>query len=239
MEVDYGYLGLYWDPQRNTQRKVWFFSGRLRHSRRVYREIAFDQSQSSFLVSHIHAFEFFGGVPQKVVPDNLKAAIVRASFENPLVNRAYRNLAQHYGFLISACPPGSPKLKGGVEGDVKYVKGNFLPLFKERQKQRGRTCGHVDELQEELERWNAEVCDTHTIQKVGRSPLEIFEQEELAALRPLPSSRWDPVIFKEASVGSRLAGAIPEGFLFRALWLDRGAGVGDGKLLHGAYLQPR
>jgi hypothetical protein len=202
MEVDYGYLGLYWDPQRNKQRKVWFFSGRLRHSRRVYREIAFDQSQSSFLVSHIHAFEFFGGVPQKVVPDNLKAAIVRASFENPLVNRAYRSLAQHYGFLISACPPGSPKLKGGVEGDVKYVKGNFLPLFKERQKQRGRTCGHVDELQEELERWNAEVCDTHTIQKVGRSPLEIFEQEELAVLRPLPSSRWDPVIFKEASVGA-------------------------------------
>jgi hypothetical protein len=202
MEVDYGYLGVFWDPQSRKERKVWFFSGRLRHSRRVYREISFDQSQSSFLCAHIHAFEFFGGVPQKVVPDNLKAAIVRASFESPLVNRAYRSLAEHYGFLISACPPGSPRLKGGVESDVKYLKSSFLPLFRESQKQRGRTLGHVEELKEELERWNAEVCDTHIVQKVGRSPLEIFEQEELAALKPLPASRWDPVLYKEASVGA-------------------------------------
>lgn len=202
MEVDYGYLGVYWDPQSGKQRKVWFFSARLRHSRRVYREISFDQNQGSFMISHIHAFEFFGGVPQKVVPDNLKAAIVRASFQSPLVNRAYRSLANHYGFLISACPPGSPELKGGVESDVKYVKRNFLPLFKERQKQRGRMPGHVDELKEELERWNLEVCDTHIVQKVGRSPLEIFEQEELTALGPLPACRWDPVLFKEATVGA-------------------------------------
>ena len=201
MEVDFGYLGTYWDSQNGKQRKVWFFSGRLRHSRRVYRQIAFDQSQGTFFRCHINAFEFFGGVTSKVVADNLKAAIVRASFENPLVNRAYRSLAEHYGFLISACPPASPELKGGVESDVKYVKRNFLPLFTERQKQRGQPVGRVDELSQELERWNAEVCDTHIVQKVGRSPLEIFEHEELAALRPLPPSRWDPVIFKEASVG--------------------------------------
>jgi transposase len=202
MEVDFGYLGMYWDPESGKQRKVWFFSGRLRHSRRVYRQIAFDQSQSTFFRCHINAFEFFGGVARKVVADNLKAAIVRASFENPLVNHAYRRLAEHYGFLISACPPASPELKGGVESDVKYVKRSFLPLYKERQKQRGQTVGRADELSEELARWNAEVCDTHIVQKVGsRSPLEIFEQEELAALRPLPASRWDPVIYKEASVG--------------------------------------
>jgi hypothetical protein len=91
--------------------------------------------------------------------------------------------------------------KGGVESDVKYVKRNFLPLFTQRLKQRGQTQGHADELAQELERWNAEVCDTHIVQKVGRSPLEIFEQEELAALRALPLSRWDPVVFKEAWVG--------------------------------------
>jgi transposase len=201
MEVDFGYLGIFWDPETGRQRKVWFFSGRLRHSRRVYREIVFEQSQGTFFGCHIHAFEFFGGVPAKVTPDNLKAAIVRASFDSPLVNRAYRSLAEHYGFLISPCPPGSPELKGGVESDVKYVKRNFLPLFKERQKQRGQALGRVDELAEQLARWNAEVCDTHIVQKVGRSPLEIFEQEEVAALRPLPPSRWDPVIYKEAVVG--------------------------------------
>jgi len=136
-----------------------------------------------------------------VVADNLKAAIVRASYESPLVNRAYRSLAEHYGFLISACPPFSPELKGGVESDVKYVKRNFLPLFAEGQKQRGHAPGLVEDLIQELDRWNAEVCDTHIVQKVGRSPLEIFEQEEVTTLRPLPPSRWDPVIYKEASVG--------------------------------------
>ena len=119
----------------------------------------------------------------------------------PLVNRAYWSLAEHYGFLIFACSPASPELKGGVENDVKYVKRNFLPLFTERQKQRCQSPELVDELAEELARWNAEVCDTHIVQKVGRSPLEIFEQEELAALQPLPLSRWDPVTYKEASVG--------------------------------------
>jgi len=68
------------------------------------------------------------GVPVKVTPDNLKAAIVRTSFEDPLVNRVYRSLAEHYGFMISPCVPCSPEHKGGVE--MKYVKRNFLPLFK-------------------------------------------------------------------------------------------------------------
>jgi len=199
MEVDFGYLGVFREQAGGRLRKAWFFSGRLRHSRRVYRQVVLEQNQAAFFRCHINAFEFFGGVPRKVVPDNLKAAIVRASLENPLVNRAYRNLAEHYGFLISPCPPGRPELKGGVESDVKYVKRNFLPVFLEHQKQRGQTPGLLEELAVELQRWNAEICDTHIVQKVGRSPLEIFEQEELASLKALPPSRWDPVIYKEVS----------------------------------------
>jgi len=78
--------------------------------------------QETFFFCHIHAFEYFGGVPRKVTPDNLKAAIIRASFVDPLVNRSYRNLAENYGFMISPCVPYSPRHKGGVENDVKYVK---------------------------------------------------------------------------------------------------------------------
>ena len=57
------------------------FSGRLRHCRRAYREVVFDQKQQTFFACHIHAFEWFGGVPEKVTPDNRKAAIIVASFE--------------------------------------------------------------------------------------------------------------------------------------------------------------
>ncbi len=201
MEVDFGYLGLFWDPQRNAARKTWFFSGRLRHSRRVYREVVFQQTKECFFACHIHAFEHFPGVPQKVVPDNLKAAILKASLENPLVNRAYRSLAEHYGFLISPCLPATPQHKGGVESDVKYVKRNFLPLFREAQAQRGQQIPSVQDLKEELERWNREVSEARQVGKVGRTPVELFEQEELPALQPLPACRWEPVVFKEASVG--------------------------------------
>ena len=78
---------------------------------RAYREVVFDQKQETFFACHMHAFEWFGGVPEKVTPDNLKAAIIVASFEDPLVNRAYRELALHYGFLISPCLPRRPEHK--------------------------------------------------------------------------------------------------------------------------------
>lgn len=201
MEVDFGYIGVCWDPETNSRRKTWFFSGRFRHSRRVYREVVFNQKQETFFFCHIHAFEYFGGVPWKVTPDSLKAAIIRASFEDPLVNRAYRSLAEHYGFMISPCVPYSPEHKGGVESDVKYVKRNFLPLFKENQRQKGHEILYADELAEELERWNCEECELRVIQKVGKTPVELFEQEELKALKPLAVDRWDPVTCKEPKVG--------------------------------------
>jgi hypothetical protein len=104
--------------------------------------------------------------------------------------------------MISPCLPGKPKHRGGVESDVKYVKRNFLPLFKEGQRHKGREVYDALELAEELEKWNREVSELRLIQKVGRTPLEIFEQEERRALKPLASHRWDPVIYKECSVGA-------------------------------------
>jgi transposase len=77
--------------------------------------------------------------------------------KNPLVNRAYRSLAEHYRFLISPYLPAPSKHKGGVESDVKYVKRNFLPLFREAQAQRGREVPLVEQLKQKLESWNREV----------------------------------------------------------------------------------
>ena len=201
MEVDFGHLGLTWDVNTRSRRRTWVFSGRLRHSRRAYREVVFDQKQETFFACHIHAFEWFGGVSEKVTPDNLKAAVIVASFEDPLVNRAYRQLALHYGFLISPCLPYHPEHKGGVEGDMKYVKRNFLPLLREAQKERGHETPYSDALVDELEHWNRDSYDLHIVQKVGRTPLELFETEEAGALKPLPVERWDQVVCKEASVG--------------------------------------
>ena len=191
MEVDFGYLGITYDPLTDRRRKTYIFSGRLRHSRDTYREIVFNQKQEVFFECHMHAFEYFGGIPEKIVPDNLKAAVIKASFENPLINRVYQNLAEHYGFLISPCLPKKANHKGGVENDIKYVKKNFWPLFKEGQRAKGYVDLNANELKEELVKWNREVARTRKIWGIGRSPEEIFESEEKNALKPLPQTRWD------------------------------------------------
>lgn len=192
MEVDFGYLGLTWDPNSRRARKTWLFSARLRHSRLAWREAVLEQKGPVFFRCHMHAFEYFGGVALNAVPDNLKAAVLKASWEEPMVNRSYRQLAEHYGFLISACPPHRPRAKGGVENDIKYVKHNFWPLFVERQRERGCELPRYDELVDALALWTKEVSEQRLVRGVGRSPREIFECEERAALRPLPEGRCWP-----------------------------------------------
>jgi len=202
MEVDFGYLGITYDPDSARNRKTYLFSGRLRFSRLAYREIVFDQTGRTFFLCHIHSFEYFGGVAGKTVPDNLKAAVIGASFEDPLVNRSYRELAEHYSFLIDPCAPYCARHKGGVESDVKYVKGNFWPIFKERQRKKGRTIPYANELREELDRWTQEVSEVRVIRGVGETPRHLFEEQERSTLNPLPPTRWDPVSWAEPSVGT-------------------------------------
>ena len=114
-QVDFGYAGLMHDPRSGTPRKAWAFVMTLSFSRHSYVEFVFDQEVATWLRCHRRAFEWFGGVPQRVVVDNLKAAIVKAVLYDPVVPRACRECAEHYGFLISPCRPRTPEHKGKVE----------------------------------------------------------------------------------------------------------------------------
>lgn len=200
MEVDFSSIGLTYDRRERRNRKTYVFSGRLRHSRKAHRERVYDQKQETFFACHIHAFEYFGGVPETVVPDNLKAAVVAASFEDPIVNRAYLDLALHYRFLISPCLPQMPQHKGGVENDIGYIKRRFLAVFRARQRQLGRTVPDGEELATELLKWSTEVADERTVKGIGIVPREVFDSEEQAALKPLPAFRWDPLTVATAKV---------------------------------------
>ncbi|MCK5251280.1 MAG: IS21 family transposase, partial [Spirochaetaceae bacterium] len=148
LEVDFGYFGLVYDAKEKRNRKARFLSTRLRHSRHAYRQMTFDQKQQTFYSSLINAFEYFGGIPAKVVPDNMKSAVIKASFTDPEINRSFQKMAIHYGFLISPTLPNTPRHKGGVESDVKYVKGNFWPRYKEAEKQKGHSVPHAEGLQD-------------------------------------------------------------------------------------------
>jgi transposase len=189
LEVDFGFLGLFWDALQSKFRKTWVFSARLRHSRRAYREVVFDQSVVTFIKCHIHAFEHFGGVTLKVVLDNLKAGVIKSCIDNDQLNRSYREMAEYYQTLIDPCLPYTPQHKGGVENDVNYIKKSFLPFIKEKKKHQPYL--DLKTLQEELEKWDREVANVRIVYGTGRSPAVIFAEDEKATLKPLPESRWD------------------------------------------------
>jgi Transposase and inactivated derivatives len=199
-EVDFGYVGMMYDILEKRNRKVYIFSMRFRYSRYAYRELVFNQKAVTFFNCHMNAFEYFNGVPKKIVCDNLKAAVIKAYFEDPQVNLSYYKLAQYYNFLISPNLPATPEHKGGVEKDMDYVKRNFIPIFKENQKLKGRKIPYYNDACEELKVWNEEVDYKHQIKYVDKTPMELFEIEK-EQLNPLRFVRWDILKWYDVKVG--------------------------------------
>lgn len=193
-QVDFGYAGLFYDPALGVMRKTWVFVMVLCHSRQMYVQLVFDQKVETWLRLHEEAFRELGGVVEVVVPDNLKSAVIRAAFgidDRKELNRSYRELAEYYDFKIDPTPPRSPKKKGKVESSVKYVKNNGL---------KGRQERPIDQGRAELAHWNREVASVRIHGTTGRRPIDMFEQEERAALRPLPARPYELVIWKKAKV---------------------------------------
>ena len=127
-QVDFGYAGKMIDPETGKLRRTWVFVVTLSWSRHQYVEFVFDQKIETWLRCHRNVLAFFEGVPERMVIDNLKAAITKAVFDDPEVQSSYRECALHYGFRIAPCRVRTPQHKGKVEqGGVHYVKRNFLP----------------------------------------------------------------------------------------------------------------
>jgi transposase len=153
-QVDFGYAGYMIDSVSGELRRAWAFVMTLSWSRHQYVEFVFDQKIGTWLLLHRNAFAFFGGVPKRVVVDNLKAAIIKAIWDDPQVQQSYRECAAHYGFLIAPCRPRTPEHKVKVEqGGVHYVKRNFLG---------GREPTTVTQANQEVISWcNTKAQDAH------------------------------------------------------------------------------
>lgn len=193
-QVDFGYVGKLFDPTTQTLRKAWCFVMVLAHSRHMVARVVFDQKIETWLDLHVQAFAELGGVVETVVPDNLKAAVLRAAFglgDSVELNRSYQELARHYGFKIDPTPPYDAAKKGKVEAGVKYVKGNFFV---------GREEGDVEPVRRDLQRWVYEIAGTREHGTTHKQPLGQFEAIERAALLPLPKTAWEPVLWRRARV---------------------------------------
>jgi len=187
-QVDFGYAGL--TPDNNgKRRKTWVFCMRLSYSRLDYYEKVYDQRVETFIHCHINAFKYFGGVPEYIKIDNLKAAILEANFYAPVYQQLYKLFADHYGFKPIPCRVKEPNDKGKVEAGIKYVKNNFFL---------GRRFMDGTDLDRQLRNWQDNTCNQRLHGTTRRIPREVFDLEEKNKLIPLPLEA-----FKMSIVGTR------------------------------------
>jgi hypothetical protein len=153
--------------------------------------VVFDQKVETWVDLHVKAFEWFNSVPRRVVLDNLKSGIVKAVLHDAEAQRSYRELAEHYNFLISPCRPATPQHKGKVEqGGVHYVKRNALA---------GRDFADDREANAHLERWTMEVAGVRDHGTTREQPLVRFARER-ELLQPLPATRYEVTTWKRAKL---------------------------------------
>ena len=176
-QVDFGSVGQLYDPNSGRLRRAHVFVATLCYSRHQYAELVFDQKTATWIGLHRRAFESWGGVPKRLVPDNLKAAVVQALVHDPILGEAYRRMAQHYGFVISPTRPRTPRHKGKVENGVHYIKRNFVA---------GREFLDIHTANQHLRTWVKERAGTREHGTTHKAPLYLFNAHEQAALLALP-----------------------------------------------------
>jgi hypothetical protein len=153
----------------------------LSHSRKAYAEVVWRQTTDAFVGALENAFRAFGGAPQRLVIDNLKAAVKRGDWYDPEVHPRLQSFAAHYGTVFLPTKPYTPRHKGKVERGVGYVQDNAL---------KGRVFESLEAQNEFLRTWEARVADTRVHGTTKRHVGTAFAEVERGALRPLPVERF-------------------------------------------------
>ena len=179
-QVDFGDIGRRFDANGKL-RKAYIFNMRLSYSRYDYYQVVFDQKVETWIQCHINAFKYFGGIPKVIKLDNLKAGVLDANFYEPICQKEYKQMADHYNCLLSPCRPYQPQEKGKVESGIKYVKNNFFA---------GRDFKSYSDMDKQLQQWLTKANNRlHGTTK--QAPSELFASKELSCLLKLPSAEFE------------------------------------------------
>ncbi len=166
-QIDFGELGRLEENRR--LRKVYLFVMTLCWSRYAYYDLVTDQRVETFLRLIRNGFEFFGGVPQRIKPDNLRSAVISDRLGQRYYQEEFFRFAQHYGTVPDVARPRTPTDKGRTERDIGYAKGNWW---------RGRKFGSFKEAREDLFRWRDEIANARVHGTTRRKPCDLFAEEE-------------------------------------------------------------
>lgn len=223
--------------------KVHIFVMTLGYSRRAWAEGYEHERMESLLAAHEHAFEQFAGVTREILYDRMRTVMLGEREGQKRWNPTFQAFARHWGFEPRVCRPYRAQTKGKVESGVKYVKRNFLP---------GRRFRDLEDFNDQLKVWQAEVADVREHGTTHEPPIVRFAREAPALtalagragfLAAVPRSRVvasDWLVSIDAnrySVPWRLIGATVEVFRVGGQWQirHRGAVVAEHPVLVGRY----
>ncbi|MFA6278466.1 MAG: IS21 family transposase [Pedobacter sp.] len=216
-QVDYGYIGMLLDPVSKRLRKSYAFIMTLAHSRHRFVYFVFKQDVASWIDCHVRAFNFFGGIPETVLLDNLKAGVIKPHIYDPTINRSYAELERHYGFIVDPAKVRKPEHKGKVERTVTIVKQQVIA---------GREHQDICAANAYVRHWCLEEIAHRIVRTTGEAPWVRYTRDEKPLLLPLPKTEFERAIWQEGFVHKDhnvvFAGSfysVPTKYIEQTVWL--------------------
>jgi transposase len=189
LQLDFGAVGFVSEGGR--RRRVWALVLTAVVSRHLFVWLTYQQSVADVVAGCEAAWQFFGGVFRVLIPDNLKAIVVKADATSPRLNAAFQEYAQARGFVIDPARVRHPQDKGRVERAVQYVQTSLFA---------GEQFVTLAEAQAAAERWCRETAGQRVHGTTQRRPAEHFVREEQALLLPAPEAAYEVAAWSEVKV---------------------------------------
>ncbi len=190
-EVDFGRLGLVWDPETGRRRVAWAMVIVLGYSRHSFVWPLYSQRLAEVIEGLEAAWAFFGGPPRYLVLDNFPAAVVGPDPLNPRLSRGFLEYAGYRGFIADPARPGHARDKPKVERGVPYVRERFF---------KGGQFNGLEDMRDQARRWCLETAGQRVHGTTRRLPLVVFQEEERSHLLPYDGEPYDVPEWHEAVV---------------------------------------
>ena len=195
MQVDWAGDPLYiTDPVTGEEDPAYIFVAVLPCSWKTYAEPCSDMKSENWLLCHVHAYNYYGGVPRLLIPDNTKTATIQNNRYETILNKSYQEMADHYGTAIVPARVKKPDDKAAAEGSVKFVSTWITAALRDRKF--FSLAEAREAVQEKLEELNSK-----PFKKRPGNRNKAFEEEEKEFLQPLPETPYEPAIWLNPKVG--------------------------------------
>ncbi|KKL66696.1 hypothetical protein LCGC14_2142390, partial [marine sediment metagenome] len=193
-QIDYGTVGTLVDHHNGKARRVYAFAAKLSCSRLPFIQFTYTQNKESWMESNIAMVEFYGGVTECLLIDNLKSGVLKPDLWDPQINRGYAEFAEHYRTFIDTARVGKATDKAKIERLIPQARELF------RRLKAIHPTWSLDELNRQALLWCRQEYGRAVHGTTGIAPMSLFEEQEQSLLKSLPPVRFEVPRYKPVKV---------------------------------------